>query len=78
MDNEEILEKIRLDRPNQVIHKVISFEENEYGFYDVKVDMETMFFSTKVKHTHVTLPYPLSEYEKLSETVQFEWRFNNI
>ena len=28
MNKEEMLEKIRLDRPNQVIHEVISFKEN--------------------------------------------------
>jgi hypothetical protein len=77
MSNEEILEKIRQDRPTQVIHEVISFKENEYGFYDVKVDMETMFFESKILHAKHTLPYPTSEYEKLSEKDQFEWRFNN-
>lgn len=44
MNNEEMLGKIRLDRPTQVINEVISFTENAYGFYDVKVDMESMFF----------------------------------
>jgi hypothetical protein len=77
MNNEEMLNKIRLDRPNQVIHEVISFKENEYGFYNVKVDMESMFFDTKIKHSKATLPYPFSEYEKLSEKDQFAWRFNN-
>ena len=77
MTNGEMLEEIRLDRPSQTIHKVISFKKNRYGFYDVKVDMESMFFETKIKHSTVTLPYPFSEYEKLSEKEQFEWRFNN-
>jgi|LakMenEpi03Aug12_release.lakeMendotaPanAssembly.Ray.scaffolds.fasta_scaffold255667_3 hypothetical protein len=77
-DNTEMLQKIRKERPNQVIHQVISFKENEYGFYDVKVDMESMFFESKIKHTKCTLPYPFSEYEKLSEKDQFEWRFNNL
>jgi hypothetical protein len=77
MTQEEMLEKIRQDRPTQVIHEVILFKENEYGFYDVKVDMETMFFETKILHAKHTLPYPMSEYEKLSEKEQFEWRFNN-
>ena len=76
--NTEMLSKIRLDRPDQVIHEVISFKKNEYGFYDVIVDMESMFFTTKIKHTKTTLPYPLSGYEKLSEKEQFNWRFNNI
>ena len=77
MTQEEMLEKVRMDRPTQVINEVISFKENEYGFYDVKVDMETMFFETKILHAKQTLPYPMSEYEKLSEKDQFEWRFNN-
>jgi hypothetical protein len=77
MNQEEMLEKIRQDRPTQVINEVISFKENEYGFYDVKVDMETMFFESKILHAKHTLPYPTSEYEKLSEKDQFEWRFNN-
>jgi hypothetical protein len=77
MNNEEMLEKIRQDRPKQVIHEVISFKQNEYGFYDVKVDMETMFFESKIKHTRVTLPYPFSEYEKLSEKEQFDWRWRD-
>jgi len=77
MTQEEMLEKVRMDRPTQVINEVISFKENEYGFYDVKVDMETMFFESKILHAKHTLPYPMSEYEKLSEKDQFEWRFNN-
>jgi hypothetical protein len=77
MNNEEMLEKIRQDRPKQVIHEVISFKQNEYGFYDVKVDMETMFFESKIKHTKVTLPYPHSEYEKLTQKEQFDWRWRD-
>lgn len=77
MNNEEMLEKVRQDRPKQVIHEVISFKQNEYGFYDVKVDMETMFFESKIKHTKITLPYPHSEYEKLSEKEQLDWRWRD-
>lgn len=76
MNKEEILEKIRLDRSTQVINEVISFKENGYGFYDVKVDMESMFFGTKILHTKCTLPYPSSEYEKLTGKEQLEWRMN--
>jgi hypothetical protein len=78
MDNIEILEKIRLDRPEQVINDVVSFKKNEYGFYDVKVYMESMFFDTKILHTKCVLPYPLSEYLKLNEQEQLDWRWNNI
>jgi hypothetical protein len=76
MNKEEMLEKIRLDRPTQVITEVISVKENEYGFYDVKVNMESMFFDTKLNEK-CTLPYPFSEYEKLTEKEQFDWRWNN-
>jgi len=72
-----MLEKIRLDRPTQVINEVISVKENGYGFYDVKVDMESMFFDTKILHTKCTLPYPFSEYEKLSEKVKSKWQTIN-
>lgn len=74
MNKEEMLGKIRLDRPTQVINEVISVKENGYGFYDVDVDMESMFFDTKILHTKCTLPYPFSEYEKLTKKEQFEWR----
>jgi hypothetical protein len=67
-----------LDRTTQVINEVISFKENGHGFYDVKVDMESMFFDTKILHIKCTLPYPISEYEKLTEKEQFEWRMNNF
>lgn len=75
---EKMLEKIRLDRPTQVINEVISVKENEYGFYDVEVDMESMFFDIKILHTKCTLPYPFSDYEELSEKEQLEWRMNNL
>ena len=68
--NEEILEKLRLDRPNQIIHEVLSFEKNEYGFYNVRVDMETMFFETKIKHHKQVLPYPFSDYMTPSHSLK--------
>ncbi len=77
MENEEMLNKIRKDRPNQIIHKVFSFQKNKFGFYDVEVDMETMFLETKILHTRVTIPYPLSEYNKLHIIGQFHYRWNH-
>ena len=65
MTNKEMLEKIRLDRPGQVINKVISFIENNNGTYYVEVDMESVFFDTKVLHTRFTLLYPLNNCLKL-------------
>lgn len=78
MTNEEVLEKLRLERPSQVIHEVTSFKKNNYGFYDVSVNMETMFLETKILHHKTSLPYPMTEYLKLSELEQLEWRWNNV
>jgi len=77
-NNDEMLEAIRKDRPGQVINKVLGFKLNEHGFYNVKVDMESMFFDTRVLHTHTILPYPSKAYENLSKEYQSDWRFENI
>ena len=76
--NEEMLEKIRLDRPNQVINEVKSFHMNKSGFYNVLVDMESMFFDTKILHSTVTLPYPSIEYDNLSQKEQLAFRWGEI
>jgi len=76
MTNEEMLSKLREERPNQVIHEVVSFKENDYGFYDVNVDMESDFLGTKVLHTQSKLPYPVSGYNKLSDKEQLDWRWD--
>lgn len=73
----DMLEKIRLDRPDLVINEVIAVKQNKLGFYDVRVDMESMFFDTIIKHSRVTLPYPYSDYEKLSDIEREEWSDNN-
>jgi hypothetical protein len=66
MDNTELLEKIRLERPHQTINKVISFKKNIFGFYDVTVEMQGSFVESKIIHYVTVLPYPLSEYLKLT------------
>ncbi len=71
----DMLEKIRIDRPDLVIHEVIAIKQNKFGFFDVRVDMESYFFDTKINHSRATLPYPYSDYEKLSDTNQKEWNF---
>lgn len=71
---ESMLESIKKDRPDQKINKIIEFSKNEYGFYDVKVEMESNFFGIKIMKTKVTLPYPLKEYEKLSGKEKLKWR----
>lgn len=60
--------------PKRVIHEVLSYNKNKHGFWDVVVDMESQFLETKILHTQITLPYPMSEYLKLSENEQRKWR----
>ena len=76
--NEEMLDAVRKDRPEQIINKVTKFRLNKYGFYDVKVDMEEDFFETKILYVHRILPYPISEYVKLSDKEQMQYRWNNL
>lgn len=77
MDITILLENLRKERPLQTIHKIYSFRENKYGFYDVFVDMEGKMFDIKINHIKTTLPYPILEYEKLDEQQKIEWKFNN-
>jgi len=77
MTNDEMLVMIQIDRPLQTINKVLEFKENEFGFYDVKVDREGMFLASKIKHVIQTLPYPIKEYKKLSMTESMIWRLNS-
>jgi len=77
MTNDEMLNKVRLDRPSLTIHRVKSFKQNNYGFYDVMVDLDTKVFDEIVTHTDLTIPYPAAEYNKLSEFEQCEYKFNN-
>ena len=74
LTNEEMLNLIRKERSNQVINEVISFKKNDYGFYDVLVDMETNFFEVFIKHVKMTLPYPLEDYLKLSKEEELKYR----
>jgi hypothetical protein len=69
MTNEEMLELIRKDRPEQVIHEVISYKKTDkLGWtYEVTVDMAQPFMETTVKHVKITLPYPLSDFLELVE-----------
>ena len=73
MDKNDMLKKLRKDRPDQVIHEVISFDYNDHGFYNVKVDMESMFSDTVIRHINLTLPYPLDVFNKLKIDEKFNW-----
>ena len=83
ISNEEMLECLRSERGSQVIHEVLDIKMNQYGFYDVYVNMEnrifipTMGIDTTVKNCKHTLPYPMEAYKKLTEQQQLDWRFNN-
>jgi hypothetical protein len=73
MTNEEMLELVRKERPNQVIHKVIDFKPTEFGLISVKVDVEVIFGS-KIRHTRISLPYPLEKFLELSNAEKTKWR----
>jgi len=67
MTNQEMLELIRKDRPNQKILEVVKVCEPEQfkvkGVeYDVHVVMEVDFFGTIVKRVNIVLPYPTKPY----------------
>lgn len=76
--NRRMLKKIREDRPGQMIHKVLKYYKNGYGFYNVEVDMQGSFFETTVRHIRQILPYPIKEYEKLTEIQKSHWQMDNI
>ncbi len=70
MSKEELLELLRKDRPNQVIHEVTDFKEHplsKYGVeYEVSVIMQVDMLGTKIKRVHMGgLPYPLKPYNDL-------------
>jgi hypothetical protein len=72
MSNEELLELIRKDRPNQVIHEVTGFREHPLHWagvqYEVDVIMETQFYETKIRKHHMKgLPYPVKPYNELQK-----------
>ena len=72
-DKERLLELIRHERSCQVIHEVLDYEEIEgYSFIKVKVDMPTQFFDTTIQHSAHWIPFPMKEYEKLSEEEERE------
>lgn len=64
MTNEKMLELIRLERPSQVINKVNSFSLNEFGYYDVMVDMKSPFLN--INHHNTKIVYPLDVYFKIN------------
>ena len=74
MTNEEMLKLIREDRPNQVIHEVVSFKEHEFKdrgvLYDVSVVMEAKIVPIVseriiIQKMNINLPYPVEAYRKM-------------
>ena len=49
MTEEELLIKIREDRPDQKIYDVLTFKEISPGIYDAQVDMEYQLFGVKMR-----------------------------
>lgn len=49
MNKDELLLKIREDRPGQTIHDVIEFKELKPGVYDVQVDLDHTLFGIKMR-----------------------------
>lgn len=84
MTNEEMLKKVREDRPEQIIHEVIDFKQNNYGFYDVYADMQAEAIDLDwaqfpiIRHLKTRIPYPISEYNKLTKEQQLEYRWKSI
>lgn len=70
-----MLSKIRLDYPELNIIELISFNENEYGFYDVKVNInQKLTLGYDVNFT-IILAYPFLSYVNLSDVDKL--RFKN-
>jgi len=73
--NEELLDLLRKDRPNQVIHKVLDYRPHPLCglcdvLYEVDVVMEGQFFETTIKSVHMQgLPYPIKPWSDLQD----EW-----
>jgi len=67
MTNQEMLELIRKDRPNQNILEVVKVCEPEQfkvkGVeYDVHVVIEVDFYDTKIRRFNMVFPYPTKPY----------------
>lgn len=64
MTCDEMLEKVREDRPDQIIHKVLSYQNSPFGYFDVAVemDMDQVYGGGIVtKHIKTVIPYPLQD-----------------
>lgn len=67
MEIKDMLSEIRTYYPELKINKVISFNHNEYGFYDVKVTISRRFYTNEAKEFTTILPFPFLKYAELNE-----------
>lgn len=71
---EEMFEKIRADRPDQVINEVFSFKEGPYEIYWADVDMLGIGMNTvgiPIGNIRLSIPYPLKKYTDFLENFKF-------
>ncbi len=79
-----MLDLVRADRPNQNVQIVKDFKFNdEFGFYDVNVIMETKITSdgenyTTIKKAGAKIPYPIQRYLDLPANLQTKWRLSDF
>lgn len=83
MTNTELLELIRLDRPDYTIHNVLDFQYNEIlEIYECFVDMRLSIapYGTThiIEHSKQVIPYPLKTFQNLSQKAKDGWTGRNI
>lgn len=68
-NKEDMLEAIRIDRPDSVIHTVFDYADTGNGYYNVSVDMESYTISNRrrirIDHAHCVIQYPIDVYNNL-------------
>jgi hypothetical protein len=73
----KVLELLKLEYPQHIIHEVRFVKKNEYGFYNVHVDMQVKIPTFRddgsfitIRHMKLSLPYPLEKYNLLTKDQQ--------
>ncbi len=69
---EEMLKKIRIDRPDETIHEVYGFKMGPHDIIWVDVNMGANIMGTKVNHFHASLPYPINLYNSFIKQYSFK------
>lgn len=73
METIDMLSEIRLDYPELTINNVFSFNLNEYGFYDVEVEVSRKVMSDNTITFKIILAYPFLKYVELNEKERIKW-----